>query len=309
MRPFRYPTRPHGWPDHEARPVDRIIFATADVRIGAFCCPPDHPDFRTAGTIEGYTVVFPRTAVWIEHADRRPFVADPSVATIYNFGQPYTRRMLSLEGDRGDWFSLSRELAAGVVSGIDPDAPTDDARLFPVPYSRVSAPLYFRQRRLFTRIVRGEVSDPFRIEQEVVALVGALLELAIGPDRRRPPPPTTAEQADLVQRTREELARDPAARPTVRELAARVGTSPFHLCRLFRRHTGLTLHHYLLELRARSVLERLEGGTASLSRTALEFGFSSHSHFTAEFRRRFGVAPSAVRRSVAPRSAAIAAGA
>jgi AraC-like DNA-binding protein len=40
-------------------------------------------------------------------------------------------------------------------------------------------------------------------------------------------------------------------------------------------------------------LEPLADGAGDLTRIALDLGFSSHSHFTAAFRRHFGLTPSA----------------
>jgi AraC family transcriptional regulator len=60
----------------------------------------------------------------------------------------------------------------------------------------------------------------------------------------------------------------------------------------------MTLHHYLLELRMRLALERCGADGSSLSRVALELGFSSHSHFTAAFRARLGFPPSRARKEL-----------
>ena len=62
----------------------------------------------------------------------------------------------------------------------------------------------------------------------------------------------------------------------------------------FRAVTGQTIHAYRMQLRVRSALERIERAS-DLSAVALALGFSSHSHFTASFRRAFGVTPSGVR--------------
>lgn len=45
-----------------------------------------------------------------------------------------------------------------------------------------------------------------------------------------------------------------------------------------------------------TALERLAEGADSLSRLALDLGFSSHSHFTTLFHRVFGVPPSVLKR-------------
>ena len=277
---------------------DRVLHASDEVRIGAFRCPVDHHDFATAGPIEGYTVGFPRTAVWIEHADRPPFVADPGVVTIYNYGQPYRRRPLAPDGDRVDWFSVSRELAESLVADLDPEAAAGSRGPFPIAFGRIPTSLYCHQRALFNRIRRGELHDPFEIEQEVTVLLGTVLRWTVGTRPGLASVPSRRHR-DLVERTRAALVAEPFRRSTVRDLAARVGASPFHLCRVFHRATGLTLHHYQLEIRTRLAIERVEQGD-SLSRVALELGFSSHSHFTAEFRRRVGAAPSRLRTALAP---------
>lgn len=279
-----------------ARGVDTVLFRSPDVRIGAFRCPLGHPEFQTAGPIEGYSVVFPRSAVWIQHSGGRPFVADPAVAAIYNHGQPYRRFQLSTEGDRADWFSVSARLASALVTEIGVGgALGDPARPFPIATGPVPAPLYYRQRLLFARVSSGRLRDADAIEREVVELLREILRLALT-ERGQVTARASLKQRQLAEQARAELAADPAGRSSVRELAARVGVSPFHLCRLFRRHTGHTLHQYRLELRARLALERLETSGRSLSRVAHGIGYSSHSHFTAEFRQRLGLTPSGARR-------------
>ena len=277
-----------------AREPERVIHSNLGLRVGTFRCPVQHPEFRTAGPIEGYTIAFPRSAVWIQPEGHRPFVADPGVVTIYNLGQRYVRLPLSAEGDRCDWFSVSRETAHAIAAGLVPD--TDPARPFPVSFARTTGAAYYRQRRLFARIVGGGM-DPFEVEQEVVLLIGTVLEAALGCGPKHAGA-RSRRNHDVAEHARAELARNPLERHSIREIAQRVGVSPFHLCRVFRRYTGMTQHHYLLELRTRLALERFGAGDTSLSRLALELGFSSHSHFTAAFRARLGFPPSRARREL-----------
>lgn len=82
---------------------------------------------------------------------------------------------------------------------------------------------------------------------------------------------------------------------TLDDMAAAVELSTFHAARLFREHTGLTLHHYRNQLRLTEGLHRLAEPSCSLTDIALDLGYSSHSHFTAAFRRAFGVTPSRAR--------------
>ena len=85
------------------------------------------------------------------------------------------------------------------------------------------------------------------------------------------------------------------------EIARAVGTSPFHLCRVFRAHTGQTMHRYRVSMRLRVALERLEtpANAATLSAVAHELGFASHAHFVKICQRDLGAAPSAVRHRMA----------
>jgi len=85
----------------------------------------------------------------------------------------------------------------------------------------------------------------------------------------------------------------------VAAIAREAGASAFHVCRLFRRRTGWTLHGYLTEQRLLAALARMTGGDrrdSDLRALAASLRFSSHSHFTNRFRRAFGVPPSRFRR-------------
>jgi AraC-like DNA-binding protein len=78
------------------------------------------------------------------------------------------------------------------------------------------------------------------------------------------------------------------------------GVSAFRLCRVFRRVTGSSIHLYLVSVRLRASLERIEPQAVDLASVAMDLGFSSHSHFTLAFRRSFCVAPSVWRGDVPP---------
>jgi AraC family transcriptional regulator len=57
------------------------------------------------------------------------------------------------------------------------------------------------------------------------------------------------------------------------------------------------MHRYLNRLRLLEALEPLAQGEADLSTLALDLGFSSHSHFTAAFRKEFAMSPREVRQT------------
>jgi AraC-like DNA-binding protein len=266
--------------------------------IGEFRCPVGHPSFRDSGPIQECIVVFPRTSVWIRHEGSDPFVADPNVVTIYNRLQVYDRLPLSSEGDRSDWFALSDDLAREVTAAFDPAAAWAE-RPFRFEWARSVAPLYLRQRTLLQRAKRGEV-DSLELEEEVMSIVAEVLARAY---REQPRPLARRASAarrrrDLTEATRAELLRDPRLNRSMQDLGRSLGTSPFHLCRVFRAVTGMTIHRYRSELRVRLALEMLEDSRDNISAVAHDLGFVSHSHFVRAMREHVGATPSAVREAL-----------
>lgn len=104
-------------------------------------------------------------------------------------------------------------------------------------------------------------------------------------------------------RTRPVLVRDADAllaqrfdRPLrLQDVAAELNVSFSYLARTYRAATGKRLHAQLSRLRAGEAMRRLADGVDDLTALALDLGYSSHSHFTADFRRLVGVTPSAFR--------------
>jgi AraC family transcriptional regulator len=79
------------------------------------------------------------------------------------------------------------------------------------------------------------------------------------------------------------------------QVAAAVGVTSVYLTQLFKRSAGMSLHQYVIALRLNEALFALSEAS-DLTALALDLGFSSHSHFSAVFRARFGATPSAARR-------------
>jgi AraC family transcriptional regulator len=99
----------------------------------------------------------------------------------------------------------------------------------------------------------------------------------------------------LVGRAKEYLEANLANRVRLADVARAVGASPAYLTNVFSQVEGVALHRYLVQLRLGRALLELPH-TDDLTGLAFELGFSSHSHFTAEFRRAFHLTPSQFRR-------------
>jgi len=104
-------------------------------------------------------------------------------------------------------------------------------------------------------------------------------------------------QRRLVNRVKLVLAQDLSRRWTLTEIAACTGGSPVYLTQVFRCVEGVPLYRYQLRLRLARALD-LIAKYEDLSALGYELGFSSHSHFSAAFKRAFGRTPTMFRQSV-----------
>ena len=280
--------------------LDTIRFRGPLVAIGSFRAAPHDPRFHEAGRIDTHLFVFPRTAVRIRHLGEEAFVADPAVVTYYNRGQPYRREAISAEGDRCEWFAPAPEIVVEAVCRYEPRAAERPERPFRFGRGASDSRLYLAQRRLVLELAADPTPEPLRVEEACVDLLYAVLASAYGSAAaRRPPTPADDRRGrELADRAETVLAERFRERLGLGPLAALLGVSPGHLCRVFRRVVGASLHGYREQLRLRAALEEIESDR-DLTDLALELGYSSHSHFTAAFRSCFGETPSAYRRSLA----------
>jgi len=278
--------------------VDTDLVRVGGVAIGTFRCPATWPSFRDTGPISECLIAFPRTGVWICHQGSRRFLADPTIITMYNRGQRYERFVASPDGDRCDWFAIDEAIAREIVSAFDERA-GESERPFRFEWAPSSMSLYLKQRAVVRRASRGAL-DRLGSQEAVIHIVAAAIALAYA--RRAEPrvrrPDARTRRREIVEATRAALLSTVRENTSVHTLAAIVGTSPYHLCRVFRASTGRTLLEYRNELRVRIALELLERRTAeaaTLSAIAHDLGFSSHAHFVLAMRRSAAATPSAIR--------------
>ena len=282
--------------DVKSKPqFDQIVYDSGLVRIGAFRCHPANPSFQDSGPAQNYCFVFPRTAVEIQHEHEVPFVANSNVVTFYNSGQTYSRSAISPEGDNCDWFGVESHLVREVVREFDRRVDDHPERPFQVTRGWADSSTYLLQRNLFSRATSGEFLEPLAIEETVLDLLIRVVNSVYSGLRRATPLRISTKQRDIIRDVETILSRDPEERLALKDIASSVGSSPFHLCRLFRNVTGMKLHQYRLRFRLRAGLTEVVESANSLTDIALRTGFSSHSHFTESFRNEFGATPSTLR--------------
>jgi AraC-like DNA-binding protein len=143
----------------------------------------------------------------------------------------------------------------------------------------------FRER--FRRwATSGSGPDDLEADETVLALLRAALQQH-GPRSDRCGPAT----ARLIRRTKQFLAEHLPRPIRLVDVGRAVGASPAYLTDAFRRVEGVPLHRYLVQLRLARALPELAHAD-DLTALGLRVGFSSHSHFSAAFRRAFGCTPS-----------------
>jgi AraC family transcriptional regulator len=270
--------------------ADRRLFASPLLTVAEFVCPPGDDAWNDLNEIgDRPIVVFPRVPVAIRLSHDHRVLATPNLAMLYNPGQLYERELRSNRGDECLYVQLHRP----ALEALEADGSAiRDGRMVAThaPASRLT---YFHQH-LLSRYLDGGQADTLLAEETTIRLIRSVVPApaqAVTARRRA----TAGAHRALAEDAKELLAATVGENLGLHGIAARLGSSPFHLARVFRRETGFSLHDYRQQLRLRLALEQLPGSGGSLSSLAIGLGFASHSHFTDTFRREFGVAPSVVR--------------
>lgn len=97
--------------------------------------------------------------------------------------------------------------------------------------------------------------------------------------------PSNLRKADAFLRSK--AAED----PSLEEIAAVTGLSPYHFLRAFKTETGRTPFQYLQDLRIEMACGLLAATDLPIAHVALDVGFKSQSHFSTVFRRTTGTTP------------------
>ncbi len=80
------------------------------------------------------------------------------------------------------------------------------------------------------------------------------------------------------------------SQPALDDIAEHFFINKYHLCHIFRRHTGMSINRYVNYKRLLLVRELCAGGM-SLTDAAAEAGFNNYSGFYKVYRREFGISP------------------
>ena len=263
--------------------IDSSIVAVRDV-----CCRGTCRETGEEEHARVTSLVFTYRGTYVRHVGHDQSVAEANQVLFFNAGEGYRVSHPVSGGDA----SLSLVVSPAFLAEIAPSSllsDTSNARFRPQRL-RIDA----RAQALVAMLrysLREGIADPLEAESLAITLI----QRALGPRTGRHATGTYGHQR-MVDRIKLLLASDLTRRWTLSDIAAEVHGSPIYLTQVFQQVEGMPLYRYQLQLRLARSLDLLDRYT-DLTALALEVGFSSHSHFTAAFRRTYGRSPSAFKRA------------
>jgi AraC-like DNA-binding protein len=107
----------------------------------------------------------------------------------------------------------------------------------------------------------------------------------------------TAREQRLLLEARELMLVNPAAPPSLDEVARQVGVTPRRLNMAFRQQYGMTMFEWFDDWKMNLARERLMGGQHAIKQIASELGYSHVNNFNLAFARHFGQPPARFRKT------------
>jgi len=245
-----------------------------------------------------HVIGFPHHGVFALHQGRERLTVEQGTVLFFNHGAPYRTSHPFGGGDHGAAIAVRPDVLVEALARFDPTVRDRPAAPFRTALGATSSRTYLLQRLLHLRVSRRRGPHSLELEEAALALVADVAAAACRWEGSAPSlRPLKERHHGAVHSVRALLATRLGEPVSLEEVGKAVGVSPFHLCRVFRAATGTTISRYRHTLRLRAALERVASPGADLSAVALDYGYSSHSHFTAAFRREFGMTPTQFRRA------------
>ncbi|MFI5761548.1 AraC family transcriptional regulator [Streptomyces sp. NPDC051563] len=147
--------------------------------------------------------------------------------------------------------------------------------------------------RAITEVHRAaEAGNALAADTLLRGVVARMLTRHAGPLPARTAGRAGAADAERARAVLEERMGEP---PSLEQLAAELGTSPFALLRAFRDRYGMPPHTWLTDARVRRARRLLDAGIPP-AEAAVTVGFTDQPHLNRHFTRIVGVPPGAYRR-------------
>jgi len=280
-----------------------LLFETDLLRVVDYRCRGHD---GVAEQAQEHEIVLPRSGSYVRRDAAGLCVADANQVLFFHRGQSFDIHHPHPGGDRSTDFALKGDAALELVRHFDPRVENHAHRPFPVGGFTLRRPVTGLALIRLTAAARSAPQEALRLEESALLLLGSILRqpyAANQGDRVGLEGGSPADHREAAARVKLLLRQGLSHKLRLRELAGQAGYSPYHLCRLFKRQTGLTIHRYLQQLRLRESLDLLvEFPQRSVAEIAHGLGFASHSHFSTAFHGHFALTPRAFRQRASRRT-------
>jgi AraC family transcriptional regulator len=278
----------------------RWLFASHTVRIAAWACCAHDGGLGKARRQPWNLISFNFSGSYCLHQGGETLFIDPSQVTFFNAQVDYRTSHPLGVGDRGGSLIPDTDTLLEILRIHDQKQPVNAAAPFSLSCASASGITYLLMWTLVRRLSLGPKPEPIIVDELALRIIGKAMSSdgARSWSQYRDSPGSGDRLRAAVKRARIHIAHTLAENLSLLDVARAARCSPYHLCRAFRRETGMTMTRYRTCLRLRAALNHIDG---DLSTLAGDLGFASHSHFTESFRREFGQTPTNLRRLIRSR--------
>ena len=264
----------------------RTLVDTAEATVAEVRCLHERPGWSALEPVGRFGVVLVRSGVFRREVDGAEAVVDACAGYVQRPGSE--QRFDHPAGDDVCTFvSLPTAELDLVTRGaeLSGDAPV-----------LTSAAVDLGHRALAAR-ARAGTAAPDELAERAVVLVGGVLA-GLAPDAVAAGFPVARSAHRAADQVRQALATDPGL--GLADLGRVAGLSSYHVSRVFRRTTGVTISAFRARLKVRQALDRLAAGERDLAALAIGSRFADQAHLTRVVRRETGRTPGQLRALLAP---------
>jgi AraC-like DNA-binding protein len=269
------------------------LLTTRGFKVAEFRCPAkvrvsnlERTDFPE--------IVIPRMGSYLRSDDNGEVLLNRTTLAFFEANKPYQIRHFRSSPDVTTVIAITDAKSLHTALGVQLPL----GRAFARSAVRMPAGIMLAHRAMLKELARG-VDGSLAAEEIATGIVLKSLSANIENQHELTRPKKASQglsdQFAYAEQVIEMLSTLYSSRVTLDEIAKAIGLSTFHLCRVFQAATKHTIHQHLLSVRLEAAAAELLDGRKSVTEVAHGVGFSSHSHLTALFKKRFGVPPSHLR--------------
>lgn len=253
----------------------------------------------------GNQISFPRFGIYKKRNRLGDFLVDPNQISFFQKNQPYQihhpnkyHHPENTIRDISTIFEISDDLLDQMLKMLGHYSDNEPAFLNST--LRVSPSLKAHQYFILNTL--GHLQNKEHLEFEEAVLDFLFRVLAASYDEQ----PTDFQccksnrvrsaHSELVEQVKLVIGKGFYDKLSLADIAQKVHHTPFSLSRIFKNHTGITIHKYLLHTRLLNSLEQIMTSPLDhVGQIGVDVGFSTPSHFSTVFLKEFNMSPSAFR--------------